>query len=90
MFGVTNHQRIESQSSFFNEDTYAYYGANGCLWGQGQLITKDEEGYKQKDIVEMNVQLWEGIIEWKVNGRHIAQIYSQNLKDQKKAFVPYL
>ncbi len=76
MFGITNHQRIESHSSFFNEDTYAYYGANGCLWIQGDLMIKDEIGYSEKEVVEVIVRLWEGLIEWRVNDRHVAQIYS--------------
>jgi hypothetical protein len=48
MFGITNKKRIKSQSSFFNEDTYAYYGHNGCLWAEGRLLSKDEKGFDEK------------------------------------------
>lgn len=76
MLGITSQDRISQVSSFFNQNTYAYYGHNGCLWAEGKLLHKDEIGYKEKDLVEINVQLWEGLIEWKVNGKLIAQVYS--------------
>lgn len=51
MLGITNHNRVASQSSFFNEHTYAYYGQNGCLWAEGQLMLKDGQGFLEKDVV---------------------------------------
>lgn len=41
MLGITNQDRISQVSSFFNQDTYAYYGHNGCLWAEGKLLHKD-------------------------------------------------
>ena len=43
MIGVTGYWRMGEQSSFFNQDTYAYYGRNGCLWAQGNLMMKGDE-----------------------------------------------
>lgn len=62
MLGVTNTNRINEESSFFNEDTYVYYGNNGCLWAQGILMIKDQVGFKEKDVLKVIVQLWNGLI----------------------------
>lgn len=39
-------------------------------------MLKDETGFVEKDIVEIDVQLWEGIVQWKVNGSVRGQIFS--------------
>lgn len=41
IIGITPKSRILQQSSYFNKDTYAYYGNNGCVWAQGNLLMKD-------------------------------------------------
>jgi len=46
MVGITNRNRLEQVSSFFSQDTYAYYGYNGCLWAEGKLLIKNHRGFK--------------------------------------------
>lgn len=43
-------------------------------------MMKDErKGFKEKDVVEIVVQLWRGLVEWRVNGKIVGQVYSKDI-----------
>ena len=74
----------------WGEDNWVYYcGWNGKVYeGPDQNIKAEGPGYRQEQILDIEVNTDEGYITWSVDGEILAQHVSPKLKDPSIKWVP--
>lgn len=92
MIGVVPTNRLDRRRSYDSGFAVAYYGHMGwiCDTDTPSEYETQGSGFKEGDTVTVNVELFKGFIEWRVNGTTQANTQTPILKDRRSTFVPYL
>lgn len=87
MIGVVDYEKqSEARSSFSSGNAMCYYGFKGCKWPEKAY---EGDGFRQGDVVEVNVDRRFLTIKYLVNGFLKATQSNQKLADVTRIFVPY-
>ena len=90
MFGVMDQRAVWANiNAYQTAGAFTYYGSNGQVYHNNASQKQEGGGFNTGDLVEMEVDLAEGMLKWFVNSELKCTYTNNVLKDANKAYCPY-